>query len=179
MHPAPIQTVIRNRKGNSNMAEILTDDRELRSDLAMGIRGFGREANFRREIAAPPITNVQLAGLFRCGAHPRQPRARNRCLAMAYERAHGGARTLFFIAPGDEQDLDAPIRADEKEGKSTVRFIHRRRSLSGSKRGKRGSRRISLPVVTIRAQQPEEGDQADDTVLWPKMGRCMTGPPRY
>jgi hypothetical protein len=145
VHPAPIQTAIRNREGNSSVAEILTDDRELQSDLAMGIRGFGREANFRREIAAPPITNVQLAGLFRCGAHPRQPRARNRCLAMAYEHAHGGGRTTH----DDEQVLDAPIREGEKGGKSTVRFIHRRRSPSGSRRGKRGSRRISLPVVTI------------------------------
>jgi hypothetical protein len=67
-----------------------------------------------------------------------------------------------------EQVLDAPIRAGEKGGgESTVRFIPRRRSPSESRRGKRGSRRISLPVVTIRAQQPEEGDQADDTVLWP------------
>jgi hypothetical protein len=132
VHPAPIQTAIRNREGNSSVAEILIDDRELRSDLAMGIHGFGREANFRREIAAPPITNVQLAGLFRCGAHPRQ-------------HAHGGGR----ISHDDEQVLDAPIRAGEKGGKSTVRFIHQRRSPSGSRRGKRGSRRISLPVVTI------------------------------
>ena len=75
---------------------------------------MGAEANFRREIAAPPNTNMQLAGLSRCGSHPRHPRETNWCLAMVYERAHGGGRNLFFSAHDDELVLSAPIRAGEK-----------------------------------------------------------------
>jgi hypothetical protein len=57
--------------------------------------GLGAELNFHREIAAPPNTNMQLARLSRCSAHPRHPRATYRRLAMAYERVHGGGQNLL------------------------------------------------------------------------------------